>query len=75
VQNANYASLSAGEAIDLTLDDGRIVLAPVAQPARAGWGEAAKAIAAAAYDLPVWPEFGNADDESLIWRGDCPCVE
>jgi len=61
------AGVAVGDTVDLTLDEGRIILAPVAKRPRQGWAEASKAIAEAGDDALVWPEFGNADDESLTW--------
>lgn len=34
---------------------------------RAGWAEASRKIAEAGDDALVWPEFGNAEDEDLVW--------
>ena len=59
--------LSAGDVVDLRLDNGHLILAPVRPPRRAGWAEASRAIAAAGDDAPVWPEFGNASDVDLTW--------
>lgn len=56
-----------GDVLDMVLDDGRIVLAPVAKQPRAGWAEAAKVIAGAGDDALVWPEFTNQGDEDLVW--------
>jgi antitoxin MazE len=53
--------------LDMTLDEGRIVLVPVAKRTRDGWAEASKAIAEAGDDELVWPEFSNADDALLKW--------
>jgi antitoxin MazE len=53
--------------LDLSLDDGRIVLAPMKKHPRAGWADAAKRIAEAADDSSGWPEFGNSDDGELKW--------
>jgi antitoxin MazE len=61
------AGVSIGDMVDLTLDEGRIVLAPVLRQARAAWAEASKRLADAGDDAPVWPEFGNSDDETLDW--------
>jgi antitoxin MazE len=61
------AGIGAGDTIDMTLEEGRIVLAPIRRRVRAGWAEAAKAIADAGDDELVWPEFGNANDENLEW--------
>jgi antitoxin MazE len=59
--------IGIGDTVDITLEEGRIVLVPVKRRPRAGWAEASRAIAEAGDDAPVWPEFGNAEDESLEW--------
>ena len=59
--------LSAGDAVELRLEDGRLILAPVRRPSRAGWADASRAIAKAGDDAPVWPEFGNVGDADLVW--------
>jgi antitoxin MazE len=59
--------LSAGDAVELRLEDGRLILAPVRRPSRAGWADASRAIAEAGDDAPVWPEFGNVGDADLVW--------
>ncbi len=59
--------VETGDDLDLSLDDGRIVLAPARRHPRAGWAEAAKRIAERGDDVLVWPEFGNADDADLEW--------
>jgi antitoxin MazE len=59
--------LTAGDAVDLRLEDGRLILAPVRRPNRAGWAEASRAIAEAGDDSLAWPEFGNAGDADLAW--------
>jgi antitoxin MazE len=59
--------IEVGDDLDLSLDDGRIVLAPMKQHPRAGWAEAAKRIADAGDDSLVWPEFGNSGDDELKW--------
>lgn len=59
--------VEAGDDLDLSLDEKRIVLAPVKRNPRAGWADAAKRLAEAGYDAPVWPEFGNAGDTELKW--------
>jgi antitoxin MazE len=56
-----------GDDLDLSLEDGRIVLAPAKQHPRAGWADAARRIAEAGDDALVWPEFGNAGDVNLKW--------
>ena len=59
--------VETGDDLDLSLEEDRIVLAPVKRHPRAGWRDAAKRIAEAADDSLVWPEFGNADDVTLKW--------
>lgn len=59
--------VEAGDDLDLSVDEGRILLAPVKRHPRAGWAEASKRIAQAADDILVWPEFGNDDDADLKW--------
>lgn len=61
------ASVQTGDDLNLSLDDDRIILAPVRRHPRAGWAAAAKRIALAGDDAPVWPEFGNAGDAKLKW--------
>jgi antitoxin MazE len=61
------AGVKIGDALDMTLAEGRIVLSPVRRHARAGWAEQSRTIAEAGDDVLVWPEFGNADDESFEW--------
>jgi antitoxin MazE len=59
--------VAAGDDLDLSINDGRIVLVPAKRYPRAGWAEAAKRIAEAGDDALVWPEFGNAGDADLKW--------
>jgi antitoxin MazE len=59
--------IGAGDTVDLTLDEGRIVLVPVKRVPRTGWADASRAIAQADDDALVWPEFGNIGDDDLIW--------
>jgi antitoxin MazE len=59
--------IAVGDRLDVTLEEGRIVLIPVKQRARSGWAEASRRIAEARDDALLWPEFGNADDEALEW--------
>jgi antitoxin MazE len=56
-----------GEELDLQVENGRLVAAPVRTGLRAGWAEAARALAEAGDDAPVWPDFANGEDESLRW--------
>jgi antitoxin MazE len=53
--------LAAGDAVGLTLEEGRIVLAPAGRRLGTGRAEASRAIAEAGDDAPVWPEFADAE--------------
>ena len=55
----------SGEDVEMAVEDGRIVIAAVKSAPRQGWADASRAIADAGDDALVWPEFGNADDETL----------
>ena len=59
--------VETGDDLDLSFDDGRIVLVPAKRHPRAGWADAAKRIAEAGEDELVWPEFGNAGGADLKW--------
>lgn len=59
--------IDIGDTIDLTLEEGCIVMVPLKRRPREGWAEASREIAAAGDDELVWPEFGNAEDEDLVW--------
>jgi antitoxin MazE len=59
--------LSAGDTVDLRLEGGHLVLAPIRMAKRVGWASASRAVAAASDDVLVWPEFGNAGDADLTW--------
>ncbi|HLY44792.1 MAG TPA: AbrB/MazE/SpoVT family DNA-binding domain-containing protein [Stellaceae bacterium] len=61
------AGVAIGDAVELTLEGGRIVLAPLQRPARAGWAAASRDLAGSGDDALVWPEFGNAADNALEW--------
>ncbi|HTT79597.1 MAG TPA: AbrB/MazE/SpoVT family DNA-binding domain-containing protein [Stellaceae bacterium] len=63
----NEIGVTAGDPIDLSLEEGRIAITPVKRRPREGWAEASKAIADAGDDALVWPEFGNDGDEDLTW--------
>jgi len=58
---------TAGDKVDLTIEDGKIVLSAPKKHPREGWADDAAAIAAAGEDGLIWPEFGNEDDEKLTW--------
>ncbi len=60
-------NLGAGEGVEMTIEDGALVLRRPASPARAGWAEAARRIAEVGDDALVMGEFGNAEDAELAW--------
>lgn len=59
--------VEAGADLDLSVDDGRIVLACAKRHPRTGWADAARRIAETGDDALVWPDFGNAGDADLKW--------
>ncbi len=58
--------VKAGDKVEMTLEGGRVILAPVARHPREGWAESARELAESGEEL-AWPEFGNLDDEKLVW--------
>ena len=61
------AGVAVGDVMEISLEEGKIVLAPVRRRARAGWAAASKTLAEAGDDGLVWPEVANADDANLDW--------
>jgi antitoxin MazE len=59
--------LDAKAGVEMTIEDGALVLRRPASPARTGWAEAARSIAEAGDDELVMGEFGNAEDSELVW--------
>jgi antitoxin MazE len=59
--------VAAGDNVELSLDDGRIAIAPIKRRPRQGWAEASRLVAEAGDDAPVWPEFSNEADDELTW--------
>ena len=53
--------------VDLKVENGRIVIAPLGRDPRATWAAECKTIHEAGDDKLVWPEFGNEDDKKLTW--------
>jgi hypothetical protein len=49
------------------IEGGHLVLRKVEKPVRSGWEAAAAEIAARGEDALVLGEFGNAEDEKLVW--------
>ena len=59
--------LDAKGGVEMTIEDGALVLRRPASPARTGWAEAARNIAEAGDDELLMGEFGNAEDSELVW--------
>jgi len=57
----------ANDQVNLGVENGRIVIAPIRKRPRAGWAEASKRLAAARDGGLAWPEFGNDADKDLRW--------
>ena len=58
----------AGDDVEMLVESGRIVIAPLHAHPRSGCAQDAKRITEAGDDAVVWPEFGNADDDAMRWR-------
>lgn len=63
----NEIGAKAGDDVDMVVEAGRIVIAPIRAHPRAGWADDARRIALAGDDALVWPAFANADDAHLTW--------
>lgn len=61
------AGLDESAVADVTLEGDAIVLRKPAQPVRAGWAQAAQALAGTSNDHLLMGEFGNTDDADLTW--------
>ena len=57
----------AGDKIEMRIEGGKLIIERAKPHPRAGWAEAAAAIAAAGDDKLVWEEFGNDGDDKLEW--------
>ncbi|MBI4755964.1 MAG: AbrB/MazE/SpoVT family DNA-binding domain-containing protein [Betaproteobacteria bacterium] len=54
--------------VDMVVENGALILRPArASQPRAGWAEAARALAEAGDDALLWPEFANAEDAEFEW--------
>jgi antitoxin MazE len=61
------AGLADAARVELTVENGAIILRRPVVSVRAGWEEAAEHIARQGEDALVMGEFGNEDDAGLIW--------
>lgn len=53
--------------VDVSFEDGALVLRKPSRPVRQGWAAASAKIAADGDDTLVMPSFGNEGDAELIW--------
>ena len=61
------AGLENEDGAELSIENGAIVLRKPAKPSRAGWAEAAKAVAERGDDELVMGKFSNEGDQELSW--------
>lgn len=60
--------VTTGAAMDLVVEDGRLVATPVVRETRAGWAAAAATMHDDTIaDEDAWRGFGNEDDADLRW--------
>ena len=59
--------LAAGDAVDLSLEDGRIAITPVKRRPREGWAAAFAEIGDLRDEDLDWLGFGNEGDDKLQW--------
>ena len=59
--------IGAAGAVEMVVQDGRIVIEAEKRAPRSGWSAASRLLAEAGDDELVWPEFCNDDDETLEW--------
>ena len=55
----NKMGVKTGDIVDVSIERGKLVIAPRKKKLREGWAEDSKAIAAAGDGGLVWPEFAN----------------
>ncbi len=60
--------IETGQAIDLRVEDGRIVATPMQPEKRAGWADAAQAVGTGSdAEAEAWGAFGVEGDDALTW--------
>lgn len=57
----------AGDAVDIAVKSGRLLIEPQKKLPRRGWAEDSKRLAEAGEDVTAWTEFANDDDQNLKW--------
>lgn len=61
------AGLADAGSVEMTVENGAIILRRPAASVRVGWAQAAERIALHGKDTLVMGEFGNEDDAGLTW--------
>ena len=63
------AGVASGTTLDLTVEDGRIIASPIRDHPRAGWAEAAAALAGLpeGNDEAAWRDVPVEGDADLTW--------
>jgi len=56
-----------GDQIEMKVERGKIVMAPLKRRPREGWAEASKTLAEAGEGGLLWPQFGNEADQDWTW--------
>jgi antitoxin MazE len=59
--------IAAGDAVDLSLEDSRIIITPVKRRPREGWAEAFDEIGELGEEDRAWLDFPNEGDGKLRW--------
>jgi antitoxin MazE len=67
IPNAMLQQVGLETEADVSVEDGALVVRAPAKPVRSGWAEASQALAKHGDDALILPDFGNADDQDLIW--------
>ncbi|TMJ59980.1 MAG: AbrB/MazE/SpoVT family DNA-binding domain-containing protein [Alphaproteobacteria bacterium] len=57
----------AGDTVDLSLEDGRITIAPIKRRPREGWADAFDQVEELGDEDRAWLEFGNQGEDELTW--------
>jgi antitoxin MazE len=58
---------AANDHVDMTVEQGRIVIALPKSHPRQGWAEDSRRLAEVGDGGLIWPEFRNKGDENLVW--------
>jgi antitoxin MazE len=61
------AGVRTSDQFEISVKEGKIILAPTQRHPRAGWAEESKAIHEAGDDKLVWPDFPNEADKDWQW--------